>query len=85
MGASTNYYRTHRRARKRKQAYDSEYNKKPSAVKKRVEANRANRRARTYGNGDGRDYDHAVGRMVPASVNRGRREKSRKKGSTRKR
>jgi hypothetical protein len=77
------YYATHPKAKAKKDAYNSQYQKKPSAVKKRVEANRANRKAGTYGNGDNRDYDHSVRKMVPASVNRGRKEKSRIKGSKR--
>lgn len=70
---SSEYYRKNPAARKKKQAYDAKHNRKPSAVKKRVEANRANRKAGTYGNGDGKDYDHSVKRFVPQSVNRGRR------------
>lgn len=84
MSSSAEYYRKHPAARKKKQAYDAAHNRKPSAVKKRVEANRANRKAGTYGNGDGKDYDHAVKRMVSASTNRGRAgEGGRKKGSKR--
>lgn len=80
---SAKYYRENPAARRRKQAYNSTYQKKPSAVKKRVEANRANRRAGTAGNHDGLDYDHRTRRMVKASVNRGAREKSRLRGSKR--
>lgn len=60
-------------ARKKKLAYDKEFQKRPDQVKKRVESNRANRKAGTYGNKDGKDYDHAVKRMVPAKTNRGRK------------
>ena len=77
------YYDKNPSAKAKKNAYNAEYNKKPSAVKKRVEANKANRKAGTYGNGDGKDFDHAVNRMVPQSTNRGRKEKSRVKGSKR--
>lgn len=80
---SAKYYAANPSAKAVKTAYNKEYQKKPSAVKKRVEANRANRRAGTYGNGDGKDFDHRTGRMVKASVNRGAREKSRVKGSRR--
>jgi len=81
---STEYYRKSPKGRKKKQAYDAEYNKKPSAVKKRVEANRANRRSKKARKGDGLDYDHTTNRFVPQSVNRGRGgEGGRKKGSSR--
>lgn len=81
---STEYYHSHPKARKKKQAYDAEHNRKPSAVKKRVEANRANRKCKTCKKGDGKDYDHSVGRFVSESTNRGRAgEGGRKKGSSR--
>lgn len=83
LSKSTKYYATHPEAKAKKTAYNKTYQKKESAVKKRVEANRANREAGTYGNGDGKDYDHRTGRMVKASVNRGAKEKSRLKGSKR--
>lgn len=73
MKKSARYYNSHPEAKAKKDAYNSSYQKKPSAVKKRVEANRANRKAGTYGNGDGKDYDHKVKRMVKASTNRGRK------------
>ena len=71
----------------KKKKYDAEYQKKRSAVKKRVQANRANRRAGTYGNGDGKDASHKNGKIAgfeDQSKNRARREKSRLKGSKRK-
>jgi hypothetical protein len=81
---STEYYRKNPRARKKKQAYDSENNKRPSEVKKRVESNQKRREARRRGqNIKGKDYDHAVNRFVPTETNRGRAgEGGRKKGST---
>ena len=78
-------------AKKRK--YDAEYQKKRSAVKKRVQSNRANRRAGTYGNGDGKDASHKKnGKIVmeKASANRARngmkkgRKPSRKRRNTKK-
>lgn len=83
---TASYYKSNPAAKAKKDSYNKEYQKKPSAVKKRVEANRANRKAQASGKatvGDGKDWDHAVKRMVPASVNRGRNEKSRVKGSKR--
>lgn len=83
---STTYYRRNRKARLKKKAYDSEYNKKDSAVKKRVEANRANRRSQAAGKtsvGDGKDYSHTINAFESAHKNRGRRERSRLRGSKR--
>ena len=75
-------------AKKRK--YDAQYQKKRSAVKKRVEANRANRRAGTYGNGDKKDASHKKGGkivMEKQSTNRARNgmKKGRKPSAKRKR
>ena len=69
-------------ARKKKQKYDAEFQKRPAQIKKRVEANRANRKAGTYGNGDGKDFDHSVKRMVKAKVNRGRKGEGNRKKRT---
>lgn len=66
-------------AKKRK--YDAEYQKKRSAVKKRVQANRANRRAGTYGNGDGKDASHKKnGKIVMESQAKNRARNGMKKG-----
>lgn len=83
MKKTAKFYHSSKSARDHKKAYDSQYQKKPSAVKKRVEANRANRKAGTYGNGDNRDYSHTIKGFESASKNRGRKEKSRLKGSKR--
>lgn len=70
-------------ARKRKLEYDKQYQKKPSQVKKRVEANKANRRAGTYGNKDGKDASHkANGRIVMESRSANRARNGMKKGSS---
>jgi hypothetical protein len=51
----------------------------------RAELNAENRKRGTYGNGDGKDLSHKEGGLVQEdqSVNRGRKEKSRLKGSKR--
>ena len=59
--ASTNYYRKNRSALMVKRAYQKEYNKKPSEVKRRTELNQENRRRGTYGNGDKKDVSHKKG------------------------
>ena len=81
MGKSTEYYRKNAKARKKKAATDKKINARPSQVKKRVEANRARRKAKAAGkNVKGKDYDHAVKRFVKSSTNRGRKgEGGRKK------
>jgi hypothetical protein len=70
---SSQYYATHPEARAKKQAYQREYNKKDSQVKKRVELTKVNRERGTYGNGDGKDAAHTKKGIVmkKASANRG--------------
>jgi hypothetical protein len=78
----------------KKKAYDSKYQKKKSAVKKRVEANRCNRKAGTYGNKDGKDASHGkkgCRKMESQSKNRarngqkkGRSNRAKRTGTTRK-
>jgi hypothetical protein len=70
VSASTKYYRENPEARKKKDAYNTEYHSTPSRIKYRAELNQKNRDAGTYGNGDGQDYDHTEGRFMSASKNR---------------
>ena len=69
--------------------YKDEYKKFQSSKKMkkyRAELNRYNREKGTYGNRDGKDASHKDGKivgMVDQSINRGRAEKSRLKGSIR--
>lgn len=71
---STEYYRTNPRARRKKQKKDKAINSRPEQIQKRVESNRARRRARRKGqNIKGKDYDHAVDRFVSVRTNRGRK------------
>ena len=73
MSDSAKYYRENAAARKKKAATDKKINSRPSQIKKRVESNAARRKARAAGlNINGKDYDHAVGRFVKTSTNRGR-------------
>lgn len=70
--------------------YKRDYKKFQSsekAKKKRAALNKYNRKKGTYGNGDGKDASHKGGKIAgfeKASTNRGRKEKSRVKGSKRK-
>lgn len=83
-GRTAKYYANNPDARKKRLDYQREYNKQDREVKKRVELNKINREADKRGvDRKGKDYDHAVGRYVKSSINRGRAEKSRIKGSKR--
>jgi hypothetical protein len=66
------------KSKAKKLEYDKEYQKKPSAVKKRVELNRENRERGTYGNGDKKDLSHTKRGLVqkPQSINRGSKSDS---------
>lgn len=62
----------------KKAAYDKKFNATATQKKKRADRNRKRKEQLAKGNpkaskGSGYDYDHATGRMVKASVNRGRR------------
>lgn len=69
--------------------YKMEYKKFQKSKKRRryrAELNKYNRDKGVYGNGDGKDASHKNGKIVgyeSEKVNRGRREKSRLKGSRR--
>ncbi len=87
MKATATFYKNNPASKAKKDAYNSTYNKKESAVKKRVEANTANRKSQAAGKtkvGDGKDYSHTINSFESASKNRGRSEKSRLVGSKRK-
>lgn len=74
-----------KKARAKKDAKSAEINRRPEQKAKRTELSK--RRAAAKAKGQkiaGKDYDHAVGRFVDPSTNRGRKEKSRLKGSKRK-
>lgn len=86
MKETAKHYQRNPKSYAKKRAYDRAYNKTEAATKKRVELNRINRRSQTAGKtsvGDGKDYSHTIKGFESASKNRGRREKSRLKGSKR--
>jgi hypothetical protein len=64
------YYDANPKAKAKKKAYDTEYHSSEERRKYRAFLNKKNRKAGTYGNGDGKDYDHAEGRMIPQKRNR---------------
>ena len=73
ISKSAKYYKENPEARKKKGKYDKAYHSTPSRRKYRAELNRKNREAGTYGNGDGKDWDHGVRRMISQSANRAKK------------
>ena len=66
---------------------EKKYQSSPERRKYRAKLNKYNRDKGTYGNGDGKDASHKKGKIAgfeDESTNRGRAEKSRLKGSKRK-
>ena len=86
LSRSAKYYRRNKKAREKKKAYDKKLNSRPEQIKKRVESNRARRKAKASGkNVNGKDFDHATGKFEPIKKNRGRKGeggRKRKKGSS---
>lgn len=73
---SAEYYRTHPKAREKKKKYDTEFEKKPEQVKKRVELKRENaKHDKKYGKASrqGKDLSHTSKGLVykKTSTNRG--------------
>ncbi len=70
--SSKEYYDANPKSKEKKKAYRKKYNAKPENVKKRAELVKINRKAGTYGNGDGKDASHTKNGIVmkKASVNR---------------
>lgn len=86
LSASAKYYRENPAARRRKAATDKKINARPEQKKKRSEAGSKRYAAKKAGkNVQGKDYDHKQGKFISSSKNRGQAEKSRVKGSKRKR
>jgi len=85
MGRSTNFYRNSSKGRKVKAKYQKKYNATEEEKENRRELGRIRYKAKKAGKKiDGKDFDHSTGKFEKASVNRGRKEKSRLKGSKRK-
>jgi len=78
LSKSAIYFRNNPEARKKKNAYNTAYHATPERKKYRVKLNKANRKAGTYGNGDGKDMSHTKsGKLVKESqsTNRARNGK----------
>ena len=73
VSRSAKYYQENPEAKKKKAQYDTEYHSTPSRRRYRAFLNRKNREAGTYGNGDGKDWDHGVRRMISQSKNRSKK------------
>ena len=70
---SAKYYSENHEAREKKKQYDTAYHSTSERKKYRAFLNRKNRNAGTYGNGDGKDYDHDEKRMISATRNRSKK------------
>jgi hypothetical protein len=70
---SAKYYAENPEARDKKKQYDTAYHSTTERKKYRAFLNRKNRNAGTYGNGDGKDYDHDEKRMISATRNRSKK------------
>ena len=70
---SAKYYAKNAKARAKKNAYAKEYDKQTRQRKRRAELVKINRKAGTYGNGDGKDYDHTEKRFMSAKRNRSKK------------
>lgn len=81
VSKTAKYYHTHPEARKKKAAYDKEFNKKPEQKAKRAELKRENERHdKKYGKASriGKDLSHTANGLVykSRSANRGSKSDS---------
>lgn len=75
LGRTAKYYKENPKAAEKHREYQRKLNKDPKQVAYRSELNSANRKAGTYGNGDGKDMSHTKkGKLVleKAKTNRAR-------------
>jgi hypothetical protein len=83
-GRTSEYYKTHPEARKKRLEYQAEYNKRADQLKKRIELNKINRDRGQYGDGDGKDMSHKRnGRIVEESASKNRGSHSNMPGDRR--
>lgn len=73
VSRSAKYYQDNPEARKKKGQYDKKYHSSIARRLYRAFLNRKNREAGTYGNGDGKDYDHDEARMISERRNRSKK------------
>lgn len=77
--SSAEYYAKNAASRKKKAAYDKKYHSTDERRKYRSFLVKKNREAGTYGNGDGKDYDHTEGKFMSAKRNRSKDRPTKKK------
>lgn len=83
-GRTSEYYKTHPEARKKRLEYQAEYNKRADQLKKRIELNKINRDRGQYGDGDGKDMSHKRnGRVIEESASKNRGSRSNMPGDRR--
>ena len=58
---TSDYYKSHPKARAKKNAYQKKFNSSALQIRKRTALNAENRRRGTYGNGDKLDVSHKKG------------------------
>lgn len=75
---SAKYFAANPEAAENKRRIQRKINKSKKKRKYRAFLNRKNREAGTYGNGDGKDYDHKEGVFMSAKRNRSK-DKPKKK------
>lgn len=82
---SAQYYAKNPKARAKKNAYNTAYHSTPARRKYRSALNKANRKAGTYGNGDGKDMSHTKnGKLVKESASKNRARNGAGRKSTKK-
>jgi hypothetical protein len=64
LGRTAKYYRDNPEARKKHRKSSAKAQKKPDAVKKRVECNTYNKKNKNSKKGDNKDCSHKNGRLV---------------------
>jgi hypothetical protein len=64
------YYDENPESYEKKKAYDKKYHSTRERKQYRAFLNKKNRQAGTYGNGDGKDWDHDEKRFISAVRNR---------------
>jgi len=83
-GRTSEYYKSHPEARKKRLEYQADYNKKPEQLRKRIELNRVNRERGQYADKDGKDMSHKKnGRIVEESASKNRGSRSNMPGDRR--
>lgn len=67
------FYKKNKASRDKKKAYDKKFHSTTERKKYRSELNKANRKAGTYGNGDGKDMSHTKkNKLVKESASKNR-------------